>query len=510
MDDFSIASACTDDQPPDSLALIVDDGRGWRRFTFADLAKLSNAAAADLCARGGQAGDRVAIMLPQGAEFAIALLGAMKAALIPVPVSTQFGRDGLAYRLGDSGAVFLLTDAAGAETFEGISDRLAHQVTLVIVDGLGNWGSTPRSGSARVSRSADGPAVLLYTSGSTGKAKGVLHAHRALRGQAPGLRLALGSAPLRWLFWTPSDWSWVVLAVLGVWLQGRPVLAAPRRGFDPDWAWSVLARNRVRLTFLTPTAMRLLRQATPDPGADLRVVLTGGEPIGEDLHAWSYEVLKASLAGTYGQTEADLLVGDSTGRSPVAPGAMGRAYPGHDLAVFDSAGRRASPGTAGELVLKVPDPALMLGYWHQPEATAHRVHDGWMWTGDEVIADERGYLWFQHRTDDIIKSAGYRIGPGEIEECLLGHAAVADAAVIGAPDPVRGQVVKALVVLAPGALASAELEQELRARVKVRLASYQYPRVIEFVAELPLTTTGKVNRAALRQRETEGRAPTLP
>jgi acetyl-CoA synthetase len=216
------------------------------------------------------------------------------------------------------------------------------------------------------------------------------------------------------------------------------------------------------------------------------------------LHGWCREALGATLAATYGQTEADLLIGDCPHRWPVTPGAMGRAYPGHEVAVVDSDGRPAAPGTPGELVLAAPDPALMLAYWKQPEATERKVRAGWMWTGDEVVADELGNLWFQHRTDDIIKSAGYRIGPGEIEDCLLGHPLVANAAVVGAPDPVRGQVVKAILVLVPGALPSPELEAELRALVKNSLASYQYPRAIEFMAELPMTTTGKVNRAALR------------
>jgi acetyl-CoA synthetase len=445
-------------------------------------------------------------MLPQGVEFAAALLGAVRAGLIAVPISSQFGPDGLAYRLRDAEAAILVTDAEGSEKLDAVRDRLEVVPRVVLAGSDARWPAAHAGSAEAEVPEAESPAVIMYTSGSTGNPKGVLHAQRAVLGQAPGLRLAMQPAAPDALFWTPADWPWVTLALLALWLQGRPLLAAPHRRFDPEWAWFVMARHEVRLAFLTPTALRMLGQATRNSAVRLDAVMSGGEPIGEDLYRWCSAELGAPLVGVYGQTEADILVGDSH-EQPVTPGAMGRPYPGHQVAVLEPDGRPVEVGKPGELVLRVPDPSLMLGYWRQPEATARRIRDGWMWTGDEVSTDEQGRLWFQHRTDDIIKSAGYRIGPGEIEEVLLGHPAVANAAVIGAPDPLRGQVIKAVIQLAAGATASAALETELQQRVRDRLASYQYPRRFEFVSELPLTTTGKVNRAALRRREldVEGR-----
>jgi acetyl-CoA synthetase len=497
---FGIAQACLEAQPAEALALLVDRGAGVQPYTFGDLHRLAMSAAADLLRNDAAAGARVAIMLPQGVEFAAALLGAIRAGLIAVPISSQFGPDGLAYRLRDAQAQILVTDAEGSEKLEVVRDRLDGLPRTIRTDSGEGWPASPPARSEPVVPDAESPAVIMYTSGSTGNPKGVLHAQRALLGQAPGLRLAVQRSPAGRLFWTPADWPWVTLALLGIWLQGRPVLAAPYRRFDPEWAWSVMARNEVRLAFLTPTALRMLKQSPRDAAVRLEMVMSGGEPIGEDLYEWCQGQLGGRLIGVYGQTEADILIGDSHDE-PATPGAMGHAYPGHQVAVVDADGRAVERGRAGELVLRVPDAALMLEYWRQPEASARKVRDGWMWTGDEVVADERDRLWFQHRTDDIIKSAGYRIGPGEIEEMLLGHPAVANVAVIGAPDPVRGQVVKAVVQLASGASASPSLEAELRERVRGRLASYQYPRRFEFLSELPVTTTGKVNRAELRRRE---------
>lgn len=476
---FGIAHACLDAQPPDRLALVEDVDGHVRRVTFGELRDLSMAAAAELRAAGAGPGDRVAIVLPPGIAGAAAILGAIRAGLIAVPVSAQVGADGLAHRLGDSDPALTLRDASELrlETRAGADP-----------------GEVP---------DAETPAVLMYTSGSTGKPKGVLHAQRALLGQHPGLELAYVGAGAEELFWTPGDWPWVMLAVLEMWHQGRPVLAAPRRGFDPDWAWDLMERHSVRLAFMTPTALRMLGQARPRPGVRLRTVTSGGEPVGEDLHAWTREKLGAALLSMYGQTEADIIVGDAPTLHRPVPGSLGRALPTHRLEVVDAEGRRVPAGTPGELVLAAPDASLMLEYWRQPEATARKVRDGWMWTGDEVVADERGLLWFRHRTDDIIKTGGYRVGPGEIEDCLLALPEVANVAAVGAPDAVRGEVVKAFVVPAAGVEATVALEAQLREHARRRLATYQVPRRFEFVPELPVTSTGKVNRAELRRRERE-------
>jgi len=495
---FEITTACIAAQKPDSPALIVDDGGRVRRFSFGDLDRLASAAAGRLVAAGGRPGDRVALILPQGVEFAVALLGALRAGLVAVPISTQFGPDGLAYRLADSGSSILVADGEGLEKLAAVRDRLDRAPAAVPAGELANG-----SGAGTAARSAGGesPALIMYTSGSTGKAKGVLHAHRAVLGQAPGLAAACELSPPGELFWTPSDWPWIVITLLVSWYQGRPVLAAPHRRFDPEWAWSLLGRHPVRVTFMTPTAVRMLAQARRDPAAGLRLVLSGGEPTGEELVNRCRDGLGAELVGLYGQTEADLLVGHRPRRWAVPPNAMGRPYPTHRLEVVSPDGSAVPPGTPGELVLRVPDAAAMLAYWGRPEATGERIHDGRLWTADEVVADGDGNLWFKQRTDDVIKSGGYRVGPGEVEDCLLRHPSVAGAAVIGVPDPVRGQAVKALVQPALGVEPGEQLSALLREHLKGSLAGYQVPRVIEFLAELPMTTTGKVDRAELRRRE---------
>ncbi len=309
--------------------------------------------------------------------------------------------------------------------------------------------------------------------------------------------------------WTPADWAWIgglIDALLPTWFHGQPIVAAPRGGFDPEWAVALMAEHRVRATFLPPTALKLLRDTRPRvAGVRLRTAMSGGEPLGAEMLEWGEEHLGVTVNEIYGQTEANLLVGNSAGVWPVRPGSMGRPYPGHDVAVIDPDGQPLPPGREGEIALRLPDPVAMIAYWHNEAATAEKTRDGWLRTGDMGTVDDDGYLWFVARRDDVIISAGYRIGPAEIEECLIGHPAVAMAAAIGVPDEVRGQVVKAFVQLVDGEEPSQALVGELQQRVRSRLAAYEYPREIEFVAELPLTTTGKIRRLALRERDQQER-----
>jgi acetyl-CoA synthetase len=267
-----------------------------------------------------------------------------------------------------------------------------------------------------------------------------------------------------------------------------------------------MAEQDVRNVFLPPTALKMIRQAQPDPGrVDLRTVMSGGEVLGEEMLAWGREALGVTINEIYGQTEANYVVGNCASVWDVRPGSMGRPYPGHDVAVLDAEGTPAPRGEVGEVAVRAPNPVIFLEYWAQPEATREKFDaDGrWMRTGDLAVTDEDGYLRYESRADDIINSAGYRIGPNEVEECLMHHPAVAMAAVIGVPDPVRGQAVKAFIVVADGRDVPADIEAEIQQLVKSRLAAYAYPRELELVDKLPLTAIGKIRRTELRKREAE-------
>jgi acetyl-CoA synthetase len=318
-----------------------------------------------------------------------------------------------------------------------------------------------------------------------------------LLGHQPGFQLSHDRFPQPGdRCWTPADWAWIgglLNALFSCWYHGRPILAATRAGFDPEWAGALMRDAGIRNAFLPPTALRLMRAAAVElPRGSLRTVMSGGEVLGADTHAWAREALGVSVNDIYGQTEANNVIGNSQALWPVREGSMGRPYPGHDVRVHE-----------GEIVVRLPDPVAFLGYWNAPEATAAKTAGGFLRTGDRGRVDDDGSFWFEGRVDDVITSAGYRIGPEEIEQCLTGHPAVALAAAIGVPDATRGEVVKAFVVLRDPRAASDELAAEIRAHVRDRLAAYEYPRRLEFVDSLPLTVTGKIRRAELRRREAE-------
>ena len=329
----------------------------------------------------------------------------------------------------------------------------------------------------------------------------MLHAHRALFGHLPGFELSHSFFPVVGdVFWTPADWAWIgglMDALVPTLYLGRPIVAGPRGRFDPELAARVIVETGVRNAFIPPTALRLMKGADVSlPAGALRTVMSGGESLGADTLAWARESLGVTVAEIYGQTEANYLVGNSPGVWDVRPGSMGLPYPGHDVAVIDADGNELPPGETGEIAVRVPDPVAFLEYLNAPDATAAKFVGPWLKTGDLASRDADGYLWFKGRSDDLIISAGYRISPLEVEQCLLGHPAVVAAAVVGIPDELRGQVVKAFVIARDEA-PSAELADELKRLVRTRLAAYEYPRELEFVRELPLTVTGKIRRRAL-------------
>jgi acetyl-CoA synthetase len=516
---LNLGVACADRQPPEALALIEVAPDGSRReYTFGRLAELSNRLANGLRAIGVQQGDRVAIVLPQRVETGLAHLAIYKLGAIAVPLSGLFGPAALRHRLGDSGASVAITDADHLAPLAELADELG-PIQLLSVDGPGTahdgfW-ELIQDGSARFEAAATGPdtpALLIYTSGTTGAPKGALHGHRVLHGHLPGFELSHDFFPREGdVFWTPADWAWIgglMDALMPTWYHGRPIVAAAREKFDPEWALQLLASQRVTSAFLPPTALKLMRRAHAGAnGVALRSLMCGGEPLGEEVLAWAREHLGVTINEIYGQTEANYVVGNSAAVWEVRGGSMGRPYPGHEVAVLGEDGLPILEGELGQIAVGMPDPVAFLGYWNSPDATAakHTPDGRWLLTGDMARRDPDGYLWFSARNDDVINSAGYRIGPTEIEECLVAHDAVAMAAAIGVPDEIRGEVVKAFVLLADGSAPSPGLEADIQRHVRERLAAYVYPRQIEFVAELPMTTTGKIRRAALRQLESERR-----
>jgi acetyl-CoA synthetase len=518
---FNIATVCADVHAATSLAMIeIADGH-VREHTFGQITEGSNRLANGLAELGVVRGDRVAIVLPQGLDVALAHLGVYKLGAVAVPMTQLFGPEAIRHRLADSGARVVITDATTLDVVADVVAGLEDVTIVVAADSVAaphvRMQDLVDGGSVRAEvapTGPDDPALLIYTSGTTGAPKGALHGHRVLTGHLPGFELMFDRFPRPDdRMWTPADWAWIgglLDAFLPAWFHGRPVVATPRQRFDPEWAVATMAEHGVSTAFLPPTALKLMRQADVSAGdLQLRSVMSGGESLGAEMLAWGQEQFGVTINEIFGQTEANLLIGNSAEIWDVRPGSMGRPYPGHDVAILAD-GAIAPPDVEGEIVVRAPDPVLMLRYWNRPEATEEKFaevpdgaggHDRWLRTGDVGRVDDDGYFWFTARDDDVIISAGYRIGPAEIEECILGHPAVAMAAAVGVPDAVRGEVVKAFVKLADGCEPSTELTDEIRQRVRTQLAAYEYPREVEFVDEIPLTTTGKIRRRDLRDRE---------
>lgn len=500
---------------PDAVALIFEDEAGAvTRYRFIDIQRLSNGLANVLHAHGAARGDRVGILLAQSPETAIAHIAVYKAGLIAVPLFVLFGEDALEYRLQNSGAKALLTDRANLPKVLAIRERLPELQAIVVIGGAGANGTIDYTAAmdqasdafTPVPTRADDPALIIYTSGTTGPPKGALHAHRTLLGHLPGVEFPHEFFPQPDdLFWTPADWAWIgglLDVLLPAWHHGVPVLAHRFPKFDPPAAFALMARHRVRNVFLPPTALKMLRQAgaPKNHGVTLRSLGSGGETLGAPLLEWGRETFGLTINEFYGQTECNLMVSNCAAVMPVKPGSMGRAVPGHTVRIVDERGNVLPPGERGQIAFRRPDPVMFLEYWKNPQATADKFAGDWLLTGDLGKQDEDGYLWYEARTDDLITSGGYRIGPGEIEDCLLKHPAVAMAAAVGVPDPVRTEAVKAFVVLKPGFTGDASLARAIQEHVRSRLAAHEYPREVEFVETLPMTATGKILRRELRSR----------
>jgi acetyl-CoA synthetase len=549
-------------------AAIVWEAEGGASGTvsYGELQAQANRLSHALRAAGVRRGDRVAVVMPQRPETAVAHIALYQLGAVAMPLSMLFGPEALAYRLQDSAAVLAIADETSIANLLAVRGQCPALRTLVAVGGAAGQGDVdwlqalaPHADRFKLEdTAAEDPAVLIYTSGTTGPPKGALIPHRALIGNLSGFvcsqngfpddgfaigPLSLGKGERGMggdmtpeglqntpcVFWSPADWAWtggLMDALLPTLYFGRTIVAYQGR-FTPERAFELMQRHRVTHTFLFPTALKAMMKAVPAPAEryalHLRGVMSAGEAVGDAVFHWCREHLGITVNEMFGQTEINYIVGncgsylDAQGRRhaawPAKPGSMGRAYPGHRVAVIDDEGRECARGTPGDVAVHRldvhghPDPVFFLGYWRNERATRAKFTgdpaSSWCRTGDTAVMDADGYLWYQGRSDDVFKAAGYRIGPSEIENCLVKHAAVANAAVVPKPDAERGAVVKAYVVLAPGVVGDAALVEALQQHVRGQLAPYEYPKEIEFIAALPMTTTGKVQRRVLRLQEEE-------
>ena len=547
---------------PESIAVIDHSTLGSGTFhTFSELQEAANRLSNLLVAQGVRRGDRVAIVLPQRFETAVAYMAVLQMGAVAMPLSILFGPEALEFRLQDSEAVLAVCDEASIGAVQGVRARCP-QLWAVVGLGAATDADLDAAASMRgaspdfelVETQADEPAVLIYTSGTTGNPKGALIPHRAMIGNLSGFIcsqnwfgfdpaayptladvVAVGSAEpsvrpsSQAVFWSPADWAWtggLMDALLPSLYFGRPIVAYNGR-FSPELAFSLMQQHGVTHSFLFPTALKAMMKAYPEPAKHFAVHLQGlmsaGEAVGDAVFNWCREQLGVTVNEMFGQTEINYIVGNCAVQWPARAGSMGKGYPGHRVAVIDDEGQECPVGVPGDVSLHRfdvhgdPDPIFFLGYWKNEAATAGKFTGDWCRTGDVAVRDADGYLWYQGRADDVFKAAGYRIGPGEIENCLVKHPAVANAAVVPKPDRERGSLVKAYVVLSPETIAKRdhsalgrmqfeqELVAELQAHVRGQLAPYEYPKEIEFIDALPMTTTGKVQRRVLRLQE-EARA----
>jgi len=557
---FNMAEACCGRWArwPDAaqrIAILADGAAVERRsHSYAELQHCANRLSNALRRLGVQRGDRVAIVMPQRFETAVAYIAVLQLGAVAMPLSMLFGPEALEFRLHDSEAVVAICDAAALEPVSAVRANCPLLRSVIRVGGRAadanpDFQALLARSSGRfapVSTRADDAAVLIYTSGTTGQPKGALIPHRALIGNLSGFVCSqnwFGFDPAgvragsRSVFWSPADWAWtggLMDALLPTLYFGRPIVAYNGR-FTPQTAFELMERHAVTHTFLFPTALKAMMKACASPRRQFRLrleaIMSAGEAVGDAVFAYCRDELGVTVNEMFGQTEINYIVGNCAMNGalaagvgwPARAGSMGRAYPGHRVAVLDDAGRECAVGEPGDVALNrldvhgQPDPIFFLGYWKNPAATAAKYTGDWCRTGDMATRDADGYLWYQGRTDDVFKVAGYRIGPGEIENCLVKHPAVANAAVVPKPDRERGALVKAYVVLAPEFADRRSrlgedthafdtgLQAQLQEHVRGKLAPYEYPKDIEFVAELPMTTTGKVQRRVLRLQE-EARA----
>ena len=527
---FNIAQACCTRWASDRarFALYWEDESGaTAACTFWDLQQRANRLSNALAALGVRPGDKIALILPQRPETVVAHIAAYQMGAVAVPLSFLFGPDALEYRLVNSAAKVAFIDPQSLPNFAPIRERCPGVAHVVGVAGVRDAWITPyetllEKASSRftaVATRPTDPALLIYTSGTTGPPKGALMPQQCLLGNLSGFVHSHDGYPREGdLFWSPADWAWtggLMDALLPALYFGQPIVGYRGR-FDPERAFALIAKYGIRNSFLFPTALKMMMKAFPRPkdrfDLGLRSIMSAGEALGTTVFDWARDALGVTINEMFGQTEMNYIVGNSQALWPAKPGSMGRPYPGHRIAVIDDAGNDVPDDHVGEVAVHRiapdghPDPVFFVEYAGNPEGTAKKYTGDWCRTGDLAKRDSDGYLWYQGRADDMFKAAGYRIGPSEIENCLVKHPAIANAAVVPSPDEMRGNIVKAFIVLAAGHVPSPALEDDIQQHVRRYLAPYEYPKEMEFIDALPMTTTGKVQRRVLRERERERKA----
>jgi acetyl-CoA synthetase len=494
---------------PDKPAILWQKETGEiETLSYGYLKAQSNRLANVLRGNGVKKGDRVALILAQGAAAVIAHIAIYKLGAIAVPLATLFGADAMQYRLQNAGAKIIICNQSSFEKIEGFRQTLPELTHIMRVEH--DFYEKLAQASDQfipLNTLAEDPALMIYTSGTTGQPKGALHAHRVLLGHLPGVIMPHEGFPQPDdLMWTPADWAWAggLLNILLPALHfGVPVVAKKFEKFDPDEAFALMSKFKVKNTFIPPTALRMLR-AVENPRATydlhLRTIGSGGESLGAATFEWGKEALGLNINEFYGQTECNLVLSSAASWGISKAGAIGKAVAGHRVAIIDEKGQELPPNTQGQIAIHAPDPVMFLNYWQNEAATKAKFIGNWLTTGDQGVQDDEGYISFFGRDDDVITSSGYRIGPSEIEDCLIKHEAVALAAVVGKPDALRTEIVKAFVVLKPHFHPSPELAKAIQHFVRERVSAHSYPREVEFIAQIPMTTTGKVIRRLLRDK----------
>ena len=560
-EDFNIADVCCTrwaKKTPNAVAIREHASNQSlaksKTYTYLELQQAANFLSAKLADAGVKRGDRVAIVLPQRFETAVAYMAVLQMGAIAVPLSMLFGPDALEYRINDSDAIVALVDEVSELSLRQIQSNCPKLTSIMPIAGVFIAYTAIKSivkSKFHVVTKADEGAILIYTSGTTGPPKGALIPHRALIGNLTGFVCSQNwfgfdgktNKSSGAIFWSPADWAWtggLMDALLPTLYFGREIVAFRGR-FSPEATFELLQTQRVTHTFLFPTALKAMLKAIPEPKKHyklrLQAIMSAGEAVVDAVYDYCQKQLGVTVNEMFGQTEINYIVGNCAVRYPSKPNSMGKPYPGHNVAVIDDDGNICPDGVPGDVAVNrfdihgQPDPIFFLGYWKNEAATKAKFTGDWCRTGDLATRDADGYLWYQGRADDVFKAAGYRIGPSEIENCLVKHPAVANAAVVPKPDAERGAVVKAYVVLAAGyvekyainivapqtintparaikstkneAFSAKTLILELQAHVKALLAPYEYPKEIEFIDALPMTTTGKVQRRVLRLQEEE-------
>ncbi len=521
---YNIASDTVDQdiyQNRTALINLLQDGK-IEKWSFLDIKRYSNKLANVFDHFNIETNARVGIILGQCPETAIAHMACFKSGKISIPLFNLFGTDALHYRLLNSSSSLVICDNIGLNKIMDIKDRLPDLKKIICTDindeknNIFNFKKLlEQSSDSFVTKKtkASDPALIIYTSGTTGSPKGALLPHRALLGHIPGVEMPheflSSSEPVNDLFWTPADWAWIgglFDVLLPAWHFGIPVVSYRSQKFDPEFTFDLISRLEIKNTFLPPTALKMMKSfnySKAIKNLQLRTVGSGGEALGEDLLEWGKQILGVGINEFYGQTECNLTVSNCGAIMPTKQGSIGKPVPGHDVRIVNEKGEFIKePGLDGEIIVKSNTPVSFLKYWENDEATNEKIKNGWLYTGDFAYKDEEGYFYFRGREDDIINTSGYRVGPSEVEDAILSHPEVNMVAVIGVPDKLRGQIIKAFIVPSDQnnvITQNDKLKQSIQNHVKLKLAVHEYPRLIVFVSELPLTTTGKIIRKDLRE-----------